>query len=94
MNNKLPTAKEFLLNYSMPENTKDVFYLDRFGVDFLIEFTKLHVKKALLEASEKSFAESSRSNITSRGNLTCIHLGEVSVNKDSILNAYPLENIK
>lgn len=81
MNNKLPTAKEFLLNYSMPENTKDVFYLDRFGVDFLVEFAKLHVKAALKEASEKAGVYADEGGYSE------------FVDEDSILNAYPLSNI-
>ena len=46
----------------------------------------------LKECAKKAFAESSHSNITSKDKsegklgLTCIHLGEVTVNKNSILN--------
>jgi len=46
--------------------------------DFAVEFTKLHVQQALKQASEKV-------QITDFG---------YAVNKDSILNAYNLENIK
>lgn len=87
MKTKLPTAKEFLLNYSMPENTKDVFYLDRFGVDFLIEFAKLHVIEALKIASEKA------ETITQKAIFVEGFWDETTINKDSILNAYPLSNI-
>jgi hypothetical protein len=49
--------------------------------EIMIEFTKLHVEAALKEASEDVELE------------TYGNFGN-SVNKDSILNAYPLENIK
>lgn len=47
----------------------------------MIEFAKLHVEAALKEASEKA---------------TCSEymVGEYNVNKNSILNSYPLSNIK
>ena len=57
-------------------------------------------KAALEAASEEANAISSRSNITSKDKLKgvqgliCVHLGDVSVDKNSILNAYPLNNIK
>lgn len=51
----------------------------------MIEFARLHVKAALKEASEKASTTYSEEPL----------LGEVyNINKDSILNAYPLENIK
>ena len=46
----------------------------------MIEFAKLHVKLALKQASE---------NVIIDG-----HPFEYELDKDSILNAYPLENIK
>jgi hypothetical protein len=49
--------------------------------EIMIEFTKIHVEAALKEASEDVELE------------TYGNFGN-SVNKDSILNAYPLENIK
>lgn len=82
---QIPTAEEFM---KIPYSHGNEKYR-------LIEFAKLHVEAALKEASEKSFAESTSSNISSKDNkLTCIHLGRVYVNKESILNAYPLTNIK
>jgi hypothetical protein len=51
----------------------------------MIEFAKLHVEAALREASEKATVETEPD----------YQGGELSsVDKDSILNAYPLENIK
>jgi hypothetical protein len=49
--------------------------------EIMIEFTKLHVEAALKEASEDVELE------------TYGNFGN-SVNKDSILNSYPLEKIK
>lgn len=48
----------------------------------MIEFAKLHVAQALLKASENAQTE-------------CDEGGETGfVNKETVLNAYPLENIK
>jgi len=46
----------------------------------MIEFTKLHVTEALKQASENVIIEG--------------HPFEYELDKNSILNAYPLENIK
>ena len=47
----------------------------------MIEFAKLHVKAALKEASEKGY-------------ITYSKFGDEIIHKDSILNSYPLDNIK
>lgn len=64
----------------------------------MIEFAKMHVeaalKAALKAASEEAFAISTHSSISSRIKLICENSGIVSVNRDSILNSYPLSNIK
>jgi hypothetical protein len=49
----------------------------------MIEFAKLHVEAALKEASQNARLKELE-----------IHLSDGSVDKDSILNSYPLENIK
>jgi len=51
--------------------------------DAMIEFAKLHVEAALKEASEN--AEQKWIKFTEN---------DYEIDKDSILNAYPLENIK
>ena len=51
-------------------------------INDMIEFAKLHVEAALEEASKKSHIQMDEHD------LSC------SVDKSSILNAYPLENIK
>lgn len=54
----------------------------------MIEFAKLHVEAALKEASEKSRIKAN----TQQGN--SMFIDDFEVNKESILNAYPLNNIK
>lgn len=85
---------------------KNDYYLsetasETFAEIVAIEFAKLHVEAALKAASENADAISSRSSFTSKDRtngrhpgLMCVHLGDVSVDTSSILNAYPLDNIK
>ena len=49
--------------------------------ELMIEFAKIHVEAALKEANRKVI-------------VTYYYDEGIRVNKDSILNAYPLENIK
>lgn len=81
----IPTAEEFL-NNSNNINYKELVFpnphldiLPFIEVD-LIEFAKLHVEEALQKAYENADLE--------------YYGDEVCYNKDSILNAYPIENIK
>ena len=67
-------------------------------VSIMIEFAKLHVEAALKQASEKATILENGKDI---GNTyiwdaynTCNKDIEYETNKDSILNAYPLTNIK
>jgi hypothetical protein len=75
------TAKEFWDNAC----TTDVL---KSPSDIMIEFAKMHVEAALKEASEKI-------NLTDE---VCEalqnHWFNEYIDKDSILNSYPLENIK
>ena len=80
---KLPTAEEFLrknIDYVLSENDckEDV-------ENAMIEFAKLHVEAALKKASKKA-------KIIDVGIDYAIM--EFVVDKSSILNSYPLENIK
>ncbi len=76
---KIPTAEEFY------KQTTGCVMNHRDIKTAIIEFAKLHVEQALLAASEKASTTYSEEFL----------LGEVyNINKDSILNAYPLENIK
>ncbi len=84
--NKIPSAKE-LLNTIYNDDYRSsykTFYSDQCVEKSMIEFAKLHVEAALKIASEKGVTE-----LRSEGNSD-----DQIVNKDSILNAYPLENIK
>ena len=56
--------------------------------DMLIEFAKMHVEEALKQASEEAEVEHELSNPYDPNS------GYEIVNKDSILNAYPLDLIK
>ena len=66
--------------------------------DMLIEFAKMHVQEALKQASEKAYAQGKGSTLTTkRSNFYYTfagHIGKIEMNKDSILNAYPLDLIK
>lgn len=77
------TAEE-LFNKIFTENSCYIDY-DKAGLDTIkkamIEFTKLHVTEALKEASEKGYSLDWR-------NAKC------EIDKESILNSYPLTNIK
>ena len=66
--------------------------------DMLIEFAKMHVQEALKQASEKAYAQGKGSTLTTkRSNFYYTyagHIGKIEMNKESILNAYPLDLIK
>ena len=79
--NKIPTAEEFMESHNMSssDNRKKI----------LIEFAKLHVEAALKEASEKVTC-SEETQYDEYDNAVLI----AKIDKDSILNAYPLSNIR
>lgn len=81
--NKILTAEEFLNNFRF-EAGKVIGNRD-FDTMALYakEFAKLHVQAALEEASEKATL-----------NVSTNDWQQKFVDKDSILNAYPLKNIK
>jgi|Laugresu1bdmlbsd_1035121.scaffolds.fasta_scaffold04663_3 hypothetical protein len=79
---QIPTAKSFYQNY-IEENNHDS-HVDI--EEMLIEFAKLHVEQALKEASEKG--EIGDGDFISDGHY------EKFIDKESILNSYPLTNIK
>ena len=54
------------------------------AMEAMIEFAKLHVEAALKAASENSELEGDEES----------NFDYICINKQSILNAYPLENIK
>ena len=85
----MKTATEFIKN-KFP-NHDGIFVLKNIE-EFMIEFAKMHVQEALKQASEKADAD-----FTYLGD-DLKEIGaeyiEVYTIKDSILNAYHLENIK
>lgn len=75
---KVPTAEEFF----KPHRNQEGYYGFRHIESLMIEFAKLHVKAALEAAAIKSFDTNN-------------HFIERDVeDKESILNSYPLTNIK
>jgi hypothetical protein len=80
---QVPTAVE-LFNSKFNINCCYIDY-DRAGLDTIkqamIEFAKIHVETALKEASQKAECKE-------------FMTGSYVVNKESILNSYPLTNIK
>ena len=88
MENKIPTAKE----YSDISIEKYIQYLKEYKdnkekpdtsfEECLIEFAKLHVQEALKQASEKAELDLIREYTA------------CEISKNSILNAYSLDNIK
>ena len=84
----MKTAEEFLKNFNEEENNIDKLYYDSYVKKAMIEFAKMHVQEALKQASVEAEVEHELSNPYDPNSEYQI------VNKDSILNAYPLENIK
>ena len=102
----MKTATEFLVRdelFKTPLTEEEKhYYIDRIithddYIKGMIEFAKMHVQEALKQASEKVFVEYIDLNTDEIFDYTDVITDddvEVNINKDSILNAYPLENIK
>ena len=82
----IPTAEEFIFDYSqndiidnLDEESKGIIILK------MKEFAKLHVEAALKEVIENA---TTVNKSKFKGDINYV------VDEDSILNAYPLENIK
>lgn len=90
MEKEIPTAEEFAKNHH-PMKTYPTDW------NVMIEFAKLHVEKALKEASKKGMVELDSDWIRKT---ETIHPGQlvssinIKLNKDSIIKSYPSENIK
>lgn len=80
---KIPTAKE-LFDKKHPQDGT----LPKWAEDLMIEFAKLHVEQALKEASVNAETEEECGNPYDPEDYYYV------VDRDSILNSYPLENIK
>jgi hypothetical protein len=87
----IPTAEEFL------DAKSDYMYSPTTTIDIMIEFAKLHVEAALKEASESrciKMLEKTWYEYSLEPDTTILARINITVNKDSILNSYPLTNIK
>ena len=85
---KIPTAEEFFEQHiQRGVNNTHSNYLNT-----AIEFAKIHVEAALKKASEKAVTDYEYAGET--GEFDDISVYDYFVDKKSILNAYPLENIK
>ena len=84
----MKTAEDFLIKKNYPLYNEfgglGMYYVK----EAMIEFAKMHVQEALRLASVEAEVEHELSNPYDPNSEYQI------VNKDSILNAYPLENIK
>jgi len=95
---KIPTAKEFLIVGKYKDSLGNLLMYAPQAQTAMIQFAKLHVEAALKAASENVRLEID--NPITKEIMQKIYSGEIkeykisSVNKDSILNAYPLEQIK
>jgi hypothetical protein len=92
--NEVPTAEEFLMREDLP-----IDFLSGDDVNFaMIEFAKLHVQAALEAASygAKLASYDNKANKPGTSGFTTMTVNDVEWRpcSESILNAYPLENVK
>ena len=96
MNQSIPTAEEIFEKYSKRASRIQEMHFD----EMLIEFAKIHVEAALKEAAQKaSLLEDNKKVASPRyiiedSNNNNYNQTEIDIDKDSILDAYPLTNIK
>jgi len=84
LENNIPTAEELLATKETFDSEYPTVSISD-AIEAMIEFAKLHVEAALKEASEN--AEITWDGLPSIGEFQII-------DKESILNSYPLTNIK
>lgn len=82
----IPTSKEYLEKLGDAWEDNGETYADRFSSQNLVEFAKIHVKEALKQASEKAELD--------WFNGGCSECGSNEINRQSIIDAYDLNNIK
>jgi len=81
--------KELLKEFNNTEGNHDKLYYDDYMIKFAKYVTKIHVQAALQKASiEVTCSEETQYDQFDNTILIA------KINKESILNAYPLENIK
>lgn len=79
------TAKQFKEDFLSKKSFEEIA-TNYYGEEMMIEFAKYHVQKALKDAAENGMAYEKQ---------LMFGYGTVSVvDTESILNSYPLENIK
>ncbi len=95
---KIPTAEEVIDKMVKFASVNDTINCTVYSLSqVMVEFAKMHVEAALKEASEKAKASLGKDWIRTE---ETIHPGQlvdtiiIKVDKDSILNSYPLTNIK
>jgi len=89
----LPTAEEVIEQYLRGDRVHDDINKvvdEEEAIEAMIEFAKLHVEAALKEASENATVTPIDHEEISEGSFRPIW----GVDDDSILNSYPLKNIK
>ena len=92
----MKTAEKFLNKKKYPSFNENGGLGIHYVKEAMIEFAKMHVQEALKQASEKAFVEYidlTTDEIFDYTDVITDDDVEANVNKDSILNAYPLENI-
>ena len=98
--NNIPNIDEFVNKQSLRNfEFEEGYFVEE--IDFrkaLKEFAVLHVQAALKAASEKAFAKGDTCSLTTKDHNFFWtfggSIGRVVMDTDSILNAYPLKNIK
>ena len=85
---KIPTAEEIMQKHLDPHDCLRLSKCYEMTLESMIDFAKMHVEAALKEASEKAKITYEYSGNT--GSEYC----DEFVDKDSILNSYPLDKIK
>lgn len=96
---KIPTAKMYLEEHCDTQGSPkhNEFWADYVTPDILINFAKFHVKAALKAASKKAYVEYIDLKTNEIFDYTDVITDDdvgASVNKESIINAYSLTNIK
>jgi hypothetical protein len=92
MKNNIPTAEEFIRKeYDKSGDSLESINCEGHHVQFmLVEFAKLHVEAALKEASNKALLKDEGRYVLGDEDWH----EDLVVDKKSILNAYPLTNVK
>jgi hypothetical protein len=88
MENKLSTAEEIILNKYHIQDVQEVALTGSTVANMMIAFAKLHITRALEEASKNAHIIN---NYLQGG---CMSPDDYEIDKESILNSYPLDNIK